>query len=543
MLGSLVVKNFAIIDDINIQFDSGLNIITGESGAGKSILIKALSLLTGERADTSLIASGASKATISAEFIHIKPEILSILAEYDLDSGDECIIRRTIDASGKSKAYVNDVPASLATLKKIAQLLITISSQNSHQLLLDTHYQRTLIDSSEEIATTLHELNTHYQAINNIDAQIHALTSAHSLDPANIDFLEYQYKELSDLALDQEEAETIEERYEHYINDKHTITDVAEILSQIESAEQYLNTIEHLAEKVSSTNAKLLSSFELATSCKINFTELHYEIQNYLTSIGDTGDTDLEERISTLYDMARKHNCTIIELPNITTSLEQQLLAISNSEDTLKKLQAQYTTALQQYQKVSKTLTQQRTQSAALLSERVNAVLGEFAMSYMQYHVSITTDVAQLSPHGNDSIEFMIASGNSEYHQLRKIASGGELSRINLAISVTSHDQTYAPVLVFDEVDTGISGEIANIVGVKLKELSHIHQTICITHQPQVAAKSDKHIRITKVAAGDAYTSSVHYLTEEEKLKEIATLIGGNSLSEHHLASAKEMMN
>ena len=543
MLGSLVVKNFAIIDDINIQFDSGLNIITGESGAGKSILIKALSLLTGERADTSLIASGASKATISAEFIHIKPEILSILAEYDLDSGDECIIRRTIDASGKSKAYVNDVPASLATLKKIAQLLITISSQNSHQLLLDTHYQRTLIDSSEEIATTLHELNTHYQAINNIDVQIHALTSAHSLDPANIDFLEYQYKELSDLALDQEEAETIEERYEHYINDKHTITDVAEILSQIESAEQYLNTIEHLAEKVSSTNSKLLSSFELATSCKISFTELHYEIQNYLTSVGDTGDADLEERISTLYDMARKHNCTIIELPNITTSLEQQLLAISNSEDTLKKLQAQYTTALQQYQKVSKTLTQQRTQSATLLSERVNAVLGEFAMSYMQYHVSITTDAAQLSPHGNDSIEFMIASGNSEYHPLRKIASGGELSRINLAISVTSHDQTYAPVLVFDEVDTGISGEIANIVGVKLKELSHIHQTICITHQPQVAAKSDKHIRITKVATGDAYTSSVHYLTEEEKLKEIATLIGGNSLSEHHLASAKEMMN
>jgi DNA repair protein RecN (Recombination protein N) len=537
MLAHLFVKNFAIIDDLTIDFTQGFTIITGESGAGKSVIIKTLSLLTGDRADTSFVKSGKDNATISAEFTHLHSNVLQFLTENALDAQESCLIRRVIDTAGKSKVFINDTPTSLALLKKLAVLLIDISSQNSHQLLLSNTHQMQILDEYAGNTNTLDNITNISAQLHSVEREINAIKNQTTNTQNQLDFLQFQLQELLDLQLNKEELESIEDAYKIATKSQQLLENISQVAMHINSIEKELNTTSTLLESSQTIDSKLENAFNLLSSAQIHLTECNYEVSNYLANFSLENTQELEERISHLYDSARKHQCEIKDLLSVQTELQSQIDGLQDNDTHLLELEEKYQHLFTEYQALSTLLTQNRTKFAQTLSQKVSDTLQEFAMSNAQFNIEITTDTDKITSSGCDEVDFVINT-KGEFKSLKKIASGGELSRINLAIAVITSSQAYTPTLVFDEVDTGISGETAKVVATKLQELSQQYQVICITHLPQVASKSNTHILIDNTNN----TSTIRYLTADEKLYAIAKMISGNDVTGSTLALAREMV-
>jgi DNA repair protein RecN (Recombination protein N) len=537
MLTSLFVKNFAIIDDLSVEFYEQMTALTGESGAGKSIILSALGLALGVRADKEMIQADCDSAQIIAEFTITDSKILTFLQNYELAEENNCTLRRIISSDGRSRAFINDIPTSLNTLQQLSQLLINISSQNQHQRLLNTAHQLQILDNYAQNDDLLQQLQTLVTDLNEVQQAITNIKQNNNHNQARLEFLVFAQEELEAENLSQEELDTIEDRHKQNTHLEKILTTITNVIQHIENGEKSINNADDSLSEITNLDKKLNEPYQLLEGAKINLTEVNYLLSNYLSSYENTDTTEnLEQKLSKLYDLTRKHNCTLTDLLDKYNEIVAEINTIQNADITLDDLQQKEQQLIKDYQTISEKISHNRQKNAQELNQKVTHTLQELGMNGSEFVINIEHKTG-FSASANDKIEFLINTGSGALRPLKKIASGGELSRISLAIAVITTSSAYAPTLVFDEVDAGISGKTAQIVANKLKKLAQNYQVLCITHLPQVAAIANKHIYIDKQDG----TTTLNYLTTQKREQEIARMLGG-SVNDNSLNLAKEML-
>jgi len=549
MLNQLRIQNFAIIDDLDISLDKGMSVITGETGAGKSIAIDALGLTLGDRAEAGAVKHGAKRSDITAVF-NVKENALASkwLEEHELDEDEQCILRRTISASGGSKAYINGSPATLQQIKTLGELLIDIHSQHQHQSLLRSDTHRRLLDSYGQCSELTQTVKKAYNQWHSLELELESLKKSAHERSSRIEFLKFQIDELTQLEILDNEWDTLETEHKQLANAEKIQFGLNQCLealysnennigSQLEWVTQQLNDI---TEYISDAS----SSLELINSALININEAVNELRHL--SSDDANDpqrlSEVEARIGKLLDIARKHNCKPAELMETQNKLESELNPLLNSQDSLDQLDIEIQKAKKAYDKIANQLSKKRKTAAKKLETACDDILASLGMKNCQLQVSLET-VDNGGSHGNEKITFLVRTNpGSPYKPLIKVASGGELSRISLAIQVVTAKLNSFPVLVFDEVDVGIGGGTAEVVGKLLRQLSEDKQVLCITHQAQVAAQGHYHWIVEKQASNTDTLTNMRQLNKKERQAEIARMIGGITLTTATQKHAKEML-
>jgi DNA repair protein RecN (Recombination protein N) len=553
MLISLEISNFAIVNDLCIDWRDGMTAITGETGAGKSIAIDALSLCLGERADAGAIRPTADRAQIVAQFnIQQLAKAQQFLKEHMLNNDEQdCILRRVISRSGRSKSYINGVSVTASQLKELGEYLIAIHGQHAHQLLLKTEHQLHLIDAyagHTHLQTAVKNQFQHYQQL---QREYATLLKEQQTKAAQQQLLEYQVAELDEFALEADEFKQIEEE-QYRLSHSQTIIntcqqelmalyeqDGATVLSQLQHSAQQFNNLTNI-------DSNLSNIAQLLEEAVVQVEEASREIRDY----ADRVDQDplrlqeVEERLSKIMDLSRKHHVRPEALYEHHQSLKAQLDNISSDNARIDILEQEIAQTLSAYQQAAMALSDSRSQSAKKLQKLISASMDDLAMKHCKFAIELQPK-PELRPNseGFDAIEFLVSTNPGQPLQaLAKVASGGELSRISLAIQVIIAEKVTTPTLIFDEVDVGISGPTASQVGKLLRKLGKSTQVICVTHLPQVACSGHQQFFVSKkVIKGETFTS-MKPLEDAHRVDEIARLIGGESISETTRASAKELL-
>lgn len=547
MLQSLSIRNLAVVESLDFNADGGLNIITGETGAGKSILLQGLNLLLGQRADVGLIRSGKDRAEVTAIFeINQNIPVRDYLSCESLDEGDDCILRRVITSDGKSKAFINGRAVTLSSLRDISRFLVDIHGQNEHHLLLNPLYQLEIYDSYQNNQELLENLSKKVVEYRDIFQRIEALKSEGN--EKTIELLNFHCKELETANLNQEELDTIEERFKLIKNSGKLIESIGNIagsLSHQDGPVYQLDKIIFETEKANDLDPNLAESLELLKSAQIQIQETQYNLENYLSSIDVDPETikSTENRISFFYDLCRKHDCEITELIDKKNEIESKLALFSDSSKNLEELVKKQGKIHQEYISIAKELSAKRQGGIEEFSQSISNLMQELGMKGSVFHIRFDEQGNGVHFRGNESIEFLVQTNlGQDMRPLRKIASGGELSRVSLAIAVCTNSDRNIPTLVYDEVDVGISGAVASSVGEKLKQLSNKNQIICITHLAQVASHGNHHFKVNKIQKDDETRTSITKLTEEERKFELARILSGAQVNEKSLAAASELI-
>ncbi|MEK9778747.1 MAG: DNA repair protein RecN [Gammaproteobacteria bacterium] len=547
MLQSLSIRNLAVVESLDFNADGGLNIITGETGAGKSILLQGLNLLLGQRADVGLIRSGKDRAEVTAIFeINQNIPVRDYLSCESLDEGDDCILRRVITSDGKSKAFINGRAVTLSSLRDISRFLVDIHGQNEHHLLLNPLYQLEIYDSYQNNQELLETLSKKVVEYRDISQRIEALKSEGN--EKTIELLNFHCQELETANLNQEELDTIEERFKLIKNSGKLIESISNIagnLSHQDGPGYQLDKIIFETEKANDLDPNLAESLELLKSAQIQIQETQYNLENYLSSIDVDPETikSTENRISFFYDLCRKHDCEITELIDKKNEIESKLALFSDSSKNLEELVKKQGKIHQEYISIAKELSAKRQGGIEEFSQSISNLMQELGMKGSVFHIRFDEQGNGVHFRGNESIEFLVQTNlGQDMRPLRKIASGGELSRVSLAIAVCTNSDRNIPTLVYDEVDVGISGAVASSVGEKLKQLSNKNQIICITHLAQVASHGNHHFKVNKIQKDDETRTSITKLTEEERKFELARILSGAQVNEKSLAAASELI-
>lgn len=547
MLQSLSIRNLAVVESLDFNADGGLNIITGETGAGKSILLQGLNLLLGQRADVGLIRSGKDRAEVTAIFeINQNIPVRDYLSCESLDEGDDCILRRVITSDGKSKAFINGRAVTLSSLRDISRFLVDIHGQNEHHLLLNPLYQLEIYDSYQNNQELLETLSKKVVEYRDISQRIEALKSEGN--EKTIELLNFHCQELETANLNQEELDTIEERFKLIKNSGKLIESISNIagnLSHQDGPGYQLDKIIFETEKANDLDPNLAESLELLKSAQIQIQETQYNLENYLSSIDVDPETIklTENRISFFYDLCRKHDCEITELIDKKNEIESKLALFSDSSKNLEELVKKQGKIHQEYISIAKELSAKRQGGIEEFSQSISNLMQELGMKGSVFHIRFDEQGNGVHFRGNESIEFLVQTNlGQDMRPLRKIASGGELSRVSLAIAVCTNSDRNIPTLVYDEVDVGISGAVASSVGEKLKQLSNKNQIICITHLAQVASHGNHHFKVNKIQKDDETRTSITKLTEEERKFELARILSGAQVNEKSLAAASELI-
>ena len=549
MLSQLSVKNLAVVEKLDLEFSPGMSTVTGETGAGKSILLQALSLSLGRRGDSTLVRHGKDKAEVSAVFdVTNHQKIQNYLEEQSLEDEGECILRRIISSDGRSKAFVNGVNVPLSVLKNVGELLIDMHGQNEHQLLLRPDQQRELLDAYAQSSEACAQLNTIVAEYNAISNQIDELSSNQDLKQQQQTLLQHQLQELESAELTQEELDSIESDFKTSANAASLIEKASAILGQLEQEQgvnEQLNSLSYELGLAAETDEKLAPISALLSSAQVQTQESVYELTNYLSSLSvdDQTTAELEARLSELHDLSRKHNCQITELITARKGVASELESIGGAGASLDGFQQQKDQLTQQYQTQAKRLSKIRTEKATQLSSAVTQAMQVLGMPGSEVKVDLPSKATGVHYNGNEGVDFLVKTNmGSDFKALKKVASGGELSRISLAISVVSSDSEYTPTLIFDEVDVGISGAVAEVVGQKLKQLSEHYQIICITHLAQVASFGHQHLRVSKAQQDDGAQTTVEQLSTDERISEVARILGGATITDKARTAAEEMI-
>ena len=547
MLQSLSIRNLAVVESLDFNADGGLNIITGETGAGKSILLQGLNLLLGQRADVGLIRSGKDRAEVTAIFeINQNIPVRDYLSCESLDEGDDCILRRVITSDGKSKAFINGRAVTLSSLRDISRFLVDIHGQNEHHLLLNPLYQLEIYDSYQNNQELLEDLSKKVVEYRDISQRIEALKSEGN--EKTIELLNFHCQELETANLNQDELDTIEERFKLIKNSGKLIESISNIagnLSHQDGPGYQLDKIIFETEKANDLDPNLAESLELLKSAQIQIQETQYNLENYLSSIDVDPETikSTENRISFFYDLCRKHDCEITELIDKKNEIESKLALFSDSSKNLEELVKKQGKIHQEYISIAKELSAKRQGGIEEFSQSISNLMQELGMKGSVFHIRFDEQGNGVHFRGNESIEFLVQTNlGQDMRPLRKIASGGELSRVSLAIAVCTNSDRNIPTLVYDEVDVGISGAVASSVGEKLKQLSNKNQIICITHLAQVASHGNHHFKVNKIQKDDETRTSITKLTEEERKFELARILSGAQVNEKSLAAASELI-
>ncbi|MET0377863.1 MAG: DNA repair protein RecN, partial [Spongiibacteraceae bacterium] len=513
MLVHLSIDNYAIADHVEAEFGSGMTVVTGETGAGKSILLDALGLALGDRADANVVRAGADRAEIHASFDIGKIEAArNWLDARDLLAGDECLLRRIVTREGRSRGSINGQPATLQDLKALGELLIDIHSQHEHQSLLKKNHQRELLDAfagSQELALQVRECAASYH---DIAARLRDLTEHRDEQNARLQLLSYQVEELDQFDLQEGELEKLEREQHQLANGEQILRNSQQALGLCREGEINVISILHQALKslaeIDGKQPALAEAEQMLGSALIQVEEASRELQHHV----DAFELDperlaiVEARLGAVYEIARKHRITPAQLPALHAELRGELARIAGGDENIEHLQLQLQNADESYRTTAATLGKKRQQAAAKLHKQVEKQLQALSMGGCKFAVAVTSrkdngrDSAEPHAHGSEEIEFLISTNpGSPAQALNRIASGGELSRISLAIQVVTAQTSAIPTLVFDEVDVGIGGATAEVVGNLLRELGSRGQVLCVTHQPQVASKGHHHFVVEKI--------------------------------------------
>ena len=551
MLRSLQIRNFAIIDEIDITFNDDMTVLTGETGAGKSILIDALSLVLGERGSSNLIRNKEKRAEYTAEFeITNNSHALNWLIEKSLDNENECILRRTISPDGKSRSFINGNTVNLQSLKSLGDLLVDIHGQHFHQSLCKKNVQRDLLDHFGGLSVTKNKIKRIFNEWKELSDQLSKMIEGNTNKEDRIDLLSFQLKELDELALISGEYDSLNSEFKKISNIEKINKGINSLIdclqsNEITNVEQMLNDSIKNIDTLATFDNSLEETKNLLSEAEINVSEAIGNLSRYGESIDydNQKSREIEERINTIISLSRKHRVDPDELIDTKIQIEKELDAFNHSQTSIDETQKNLSALRKEYDDLSIKLTKKRGDSAKKLSGLVADSMNELGMTGGIFEVEITPS-NKISQHGNDDITFHISANPGQKPQpLSNIASGGELSRMSLAIQVITSNGTNIPTMIFDEVDSGIGGAIAEVVGNKLKDLGQNKQVLCVTHLAQVASKGNSHIRINKLTDNKKTKIYATQLNPDERIEEIARMIGGIELTEKTREYAKEMLS
>jgi DNA repair protein RecN (Recombination protein N) len=552
MLQHLHIHNYAIIDSLEINFSNHLNIITGETGAGKSILMGALNLILGERADSSVLLNKEKKCFIEGVFKTNYSAVKDFLQKNELDTEAEMLIRREISANGKSRAFINDTPVTLSQLKQLSSLIVDLHQQFDTLELNSNDFQREVIDALAGNGKLLEEYQMVFKKYRIVLQELEKLKSEQSAANKEFDYNRFLFDELESANFQENEIENIDAEIKlmsHAENIKSILTD---IYFQMEESEQpvvqLIKSINHKLQSVQNIYPEIKSINERLLSVQIELADIASEID----TINDKVNYDeekinvLNERMALGYGLLKKHNATsTLQLIQIKKHLENELNKVTGLQELIaerEKISLQY---FNEAAKLAKNISQRRQKEIAPFEEKVNNLLSQVGMPNAKLKVELK-EAEALNSFGNNTFEFLfnanLSSANKQFEPLRKVASGGELSRLMLSIKSLVAKSVQLPTLIFDEIDSGISGEAARQVGIIIKELSSAHQIISITHQPQIAAKANTHFFVYKEIKNDKIITAIKVLNPDERITAIATMLSGKKPTAAAFENAREMI-
>ena len=553
MLRQLSIKNYATVDSLDIEFRAGMSVITGETGAGKSIILGALGLTLGDRADKAIVRTGADKADICAEFDTTGiPDASNWLEQHDLnDNSNACLLRRVVGSDGRSKGYINGSPVTMANLQELGEMLIDIHSQHEHQSLLHRRTHQRLLDEFGVKPQLLDDLHANFKQWQQNFQRMELLQDRSEEHSAQTQLLSYQLIELDDMAIGTNEADALEAEFKILNNADESIASVQSALALCadndeQNLSSMLNQTLSILSALPDTDTRINSIRTLLETANIQIEEALADLRAF----NDEFEADpqrLEQvnaRLSALHALARKHKVKPAELATITATLRQQLSELENSDEELARLSLLDAELRKQHQLFAGEVTIQRQAGAKKLAQRVNAQLKNLGMPNATLTVQLNkADSSEPAMHGNEWVEFLVSTNPGQTPKpLIKIASGGELSRISLSIQVITAQTSHTPSLVFDEVDVGIGGGVARTVGELMRELGKTTQILCVTHQAQVAGQGHHHLFVSKSSDKKSTLTHIVALTDKEKVREVARMLGGEELSEESLAHAQQMV-
>ena len=550
MLDSIQITNFAIIDSLQLEFDSGLSALTGETGAGKSILLDAIKLVAGDRAESDSIRSGCERAEISVCFhLNDADQAHRWLTDNEMSAAGECVIRRVLHVNGRSKAFINGYNATLMQLRALCDRLIDIHGQHEHQSLQLPQVQRQLLDAflgDRNLVDQVWQKFTDYRAQ---QQRFEQAQSGSREREQRIDLLGLYCDELNQLNLLEDEFDTLMEEYRRLSNAGKLIAKSGEVLAHLyENEEQNIQSSLSLCER--ELNELLLSdkaltgSYELINAALIQVREATAELRSYRDGIElDAARLEtINERIAISQNLARKHRVEVSALPRLAVTLNRELETLQGDDFNIETIQRELEKLLADYMFSAEELSLKRRQTAATLSAQITRVMQQLGMDGGQFVIEIETS-QQPGAHGIDNIRYLVSANPGQPPKLlSKVASGGELSRISLAIQVIMSESSRIPTLIFDEVDSGVGGGVAEIVGKKLRLLGRDRQVFCVTHLPQVASQAHHHFRVEKISERNQTSTEVFVLSDDERLEEVARMLGGVTITEQTRAHASEMI-
>ncbi|APZ42230.1 DNA repair protein RecN [Acidihalobacter ferrooxydans] len=552
MLTHILIHDFAIIERLELDLDKGLCALTGETGAGKSILVDAIGLVLGDRADANAVRSGSERAQISATFdLQDNAQAQNWLREQDLDAAHECIIRRVIALDGRSRAYINGSNATLAMLRELGEQLVSIHGQHAHQALNRRDYQRSIVDLQAGNDDALNSLAAHYRQWQATHTRLAALTQAHERREERLDFLNFQIDELRAVAPLPGEYAELEEQHARLAHAGQLIANAQQAHTLLFDADPDVHALLTQAlsalEEAACHDAALHDALELTRNAQIELDEAANALRRYLDTLEldpERLDT-VESRIALLQSQARKHRCQPEELPKRLAELESERSELSDAGEQREMLQREITALERTWRTAAAAVSHARQRSAATLSDAVTEAMQTLGMEGGRFLVVVESNPdSPPSQHGYDRIEFTVSANPGQALQaLTKVASGGELARISLAVQLAATHDRHIPTLIFDEVDSGIGGGVAEVVGRMLRALGARHQVLCVTHLAQVAAQAHQQFAVSKAKGKDSTRTRIQKLdAEHARIDEIARMLGGVRITEQTRAHAAEML-
>jgi DNA repair protein RecN (Recombination protein N) len=557
MLTELYVRDFAIVHRLELTLRPGFTVLTGETGAGKSILIDALALVLGDRADTGSIRHGCTRAEVSARFeLAPEHEAAQWLRANELDDSEgvstSCLLRRIIETDKASKAFINGRPVPIQSLRELGEHLVDIHGQHEHQSLLKRETQRDTLDAYAGARDEVAALARCYTDVAALQTRLDTLTRDAGNRAARLDLVRYQVQELESLALTTEEIPAIEEEHRRLANAAELL-EGAQAISHLLYEDEEASVTQALARAISRLEAlsqydtRLAAVTGLLTEASIQVDEAATELRQYHEAL----DLDparlrtLEQRLTVMHELARKHQVSPGALPALLERLRDELADLEGADESFAGLQQQIDNKRAEYLGIAAMVSAKRQGAAARLEEEVGAQMQTLGMPGGRFKVALTPiATGDLTSYGLEQVEFQVSANPGQpVKPLTKVASGGELSRISLALQVITSSVGRVPTLIFDEVDVGIGGKVAQIVGRQLHRLGTERQVLCITHLAQVAAQGDQHLQVAKQTEGDTTITEIRPLTKTDRVMEIARMIGGIEISAQTLAHAQEMLD
>ncbi|WP_029037452.1 DNA repair protein RecN [Salinimicrobium xinjiangense] len=550
MLTSLSIKNYALIEDIQMDLQSGFTIITGETGAGKSIMLGALSLLLGKRADFSAIRDQDKKCVIEGSFSIASYELKALFAEEDLDYESQTIIRREILPSGKSRAFVNDTPANLSSLQVLGEKLLDIHSQHETLSLGDNDYQFLVIDSLANNFTKLKEYQLGLQQLKKLQKQLLELKEEQAQATKEYDYNLFLLTELQQAKLETGMQEELEERYEELSNVEQLTEQLGSAIDHIQQEEigaaASLREAKNNLQRISGISSQYHQLFERLQSVNIELDDIATELESALDKV-EANPAELEQvnaKLQVLYNLQKKHNvATVDELKHIQEELAQKVSVSENAGEEIARSEKAISEKKEALQKIASELHASRKSIIPKFIKETETILADLGMPNATLKIELEQQKEFFS-NGQDKLNWLLAANKGgSYNDIKKAASGGELSRIMLAVKSILATYSNLPTIIFDEIDTGVSGDIAQKMAVILQKMGSNMQVIAITHLPQIAGKGDRHFKIFKEDAALSTITNIKELKGEERVEELAMMLGGKNISDSAVAHAKALLN